>query len=77
MFTSQWIFLFHDIESKCPKNSEKEQTECVVVKFDYVCDDTEFKIESTDNFPLTLTNFMRFHKIILNIWLTNMLSIFH
>ena len=52
MFTSQWIFLFHDIESKCPKNSEKEQTECEVVKFDYVCEDTEFKIESTDNFPL-------------------------
>ena len=52
VFTSQWFFLFHDIESKCPKNSEKEQTECEVVKFDYVCDDTEFKIKSTDNFPL-------------------------
>ena len=32
--TFQWIFLFHDIESKFSKNSEKEEIEWEVVEFD-------------------------------------------
>ena len=30
---SSGLFLFYDIESKCPRNSEKEEIGCEVVKF--------------------------------------------
>ena len=52
--------LFHDIVSKCSKNSKKEEVECEVVEFDHVCetnDDTDFKIETVDNFPLPFNEF--------------------
>ena len=47
-------FLFHDIEFKCSKNSEKEEIECEVVELDHVHeinDDRDFKIETVDNSP--------------------------
>ena len=46
--------LFHNIKSKCSKNSVKEEIECEVVKFDHVYetnDDIDFKIETVDNSP--------------------------
>ena len=52
---SSGFLLFHDIESKCSKNSEKEEIECEVVEFDHVYetnDDTDFKIEAVDNFSM-------------------------
>ena len=57
---SSGFFLFHDIESKCSKNSKKEEIECEVVEFGYVYetnDDTDFKIETVDNFPLPFNEF--------------------
>ena len=51
----QWIFLFHDIESKCQK--------CEVVEFDYETnvyetnDDRDFKTETVDNFPSPFNEF--------------------
>ena len=63
MSTIQWIFLFHDIESKCQKNSEKEEIECEVVEFDYETnayetnDDRDFKTETVDNFPSPFNEF--------------------
>ena len=63
MCTIQWIFLFHDIESKCQKNSEKEEIECEVVEFDYETnayetnDDRDFKTETVDNFPSPFNEF--------------------
>ena len=60
MSTFHWIFLFHDIEFKCSKNSEKEEIECGVTEFDHVYeanDDTDFKIETVDNFPLPFNEF--------------------
>ena len=32
---SSGFFLFHDIESKCSKNSEKKEVKCEVVEFDH------------------------------------------
>ena len=52
---SNGCFLLDDIQFKCPKSSEKEGTECEVVEFDHVYetkDDTEYNIETVDNFPL-------------------------
>ena len=57
------FFLFHDIESKCPKNSEEEEIECEVVEFDHETNvyetnhDTDFKIETVDNFLLPFNEF--------------------
>ena len=42
------------------KNSEKEEIECEVVELDHVYeknDDTDFKIETVDNFPLSFNEF--------------------
>ena len=52
--------LFHNIQSKCSKNSETEEIECEVVEFDHVYetnDDTDFKIETADNYPLPFNEF--------------------
>ena len=52
--------LFHDIESKCSKNCEKEEIECEVVELDHVYEsnhDTDFTIETVDNFPLPFNEF--------------------
>ena len=49
------FFWFHDIESRCSKNSEREKIECEVVEFDLAYetnDDKDFKIETIDSFPL-------------------------
>ena len=57
--TFQWIFIFHETESKCPKSSEKEETELDVVDFDHEAnvyetnDDADFKIETANNCHLT------------------------
>ena len=67
MSTFQWIFLFHDIESKCSKNSEKEQTERDVVKFDKYMKQImtqTLKLKLLVNIPCLLMNFMIFHKIL-------------
>ena len=80
---SSGYFLFHDIESKCSKNSEKEEIECEVVEFDHETDvyetndDTDLKLKLLIIFSCLLTNFMIFRKILLKVWLINMLSIFH
>ena len=77
---SSGYFLFHDSESKCSKNSEKEEIECEVVELDHVYeanDDTDFKIETIDAFPCLLMSLMILHEILLKILLINMLSIFH
>ena len=50
--------IFH--ESKFSKYSENEEIECEVVEFDHVYeanDDTDFKIETADNFPLPFDGF--------------------
>ena len=47
--TFQWIFLFHDIEPKFSKNSEKEEIECEVVEFDLVYE-TNDDIDFIDEF---------------------------
>ena len=42
------------------KNNKKEKIECEVVEFDHVCernDDTDFKIETVDNFLLPFHEF--------------------
>ena len=60
MSTFQWFFLFHEIESKCSKNSEKEETVCEVVEFHHIyetSEDTDFKIETIDKFPLPFNEF--------------------
>ena len=57
---SSGFFLFHDIESKCSKNSEKKEVKCEVVEFDHVYetnDDADFKSETVDNFSLPLNEF--------------------
>ena len=57
---SSGFFLFHDIESKCSKNSEKEEIEYEVVELDHVYetnDSTDFKIETVDKFPLPFSEF--------------------
>ena len=76
------FFLFHDIESKCPKNSEEEEIECEVVEFDhetnvYETNHDRLKLKLLIISSCLLMNFMIFHKILLKMWLINMLSIFH
>ena len=56
---SNEFFLVHGIESKCPKNIEKEKIEYEVVEFDHETnvsgtnDDKDFKVETAANFPLS------------------------
>ena len=54
------FFLFHEIQSKCSKHNEKEESECEIVDYDHVYEtnhDTEFKSETVDNFPLPFNEF--------------------
>ena len=77
---SSGFFLFHDTESKCSKNSEKEQIERDVVKLDKYMKQImtqTLKLKLLVNIPCLLMNFMIFHKILWKIWLIHMLSIFH
>ena len=58
--SSSGFLLFNDIKSKYSKNSEKEEIEYEVVELDHVyetSDDTDFKIETIDNFPLPFNEF--------------------
>ena len=54
---------FHDFEYTCTKNSEKEEIECEIVEFDHETnvyernDDTDFEIETFDQFPLPFNEF--------------------
>ena len=64
---SSGFFLFHDIESKCSKNSEKEQIERDVVKLDKYMKQImtqTLKLKLLVNIPCLLMNFMIFHKIL-------------
>ena len=52
--------MFHEIQSKCSKHNEKEESECEIVDYDHVYEtnhDTEFKTETVDNFPLPFNEF--------------------
>ena len=78
MFTFQWIFLLHDIESKCSKNIEKQEIECEVVEIDHVYETNEdngFKIETIDNF--TFCFFNEFDNISQDSFKNMVRSIFH
>ena len=62
---SSGFFLFHDVQSKCWKNHwsfiiNKEEIKYEVVEFDHVYetnDDTDYKIETVNNFPLPFNEF--------------------
>ena len=47
---SSGFFLFHDIELKCLKNSEKEEIECEVVELDHL-------YETNDDTKLSFNEF--------------------
>ena len=67
MFTFSGLLLFHNIQSKCSKNNVKEGTECEVVELYHayeINDDTDFEIETVDNFPRPFNKFIIFHKIL-------------
>ena len=69
VFTLQWI-LFYDIKFKCSKNNQKEEIECELVEFDHgyeTNDNTDFRIETSNNYPCLLMNFI-FHKILLTLF---------
>ena len=60
MFTLSGLLLFHNVQSKCSKNNVKEGTECEVVELYHAYetnDDTDFEIETVDNFPLPFNEF--------------------
>ena len=59
VFTLQWI-LFYDIKFKCSKNNQKEEIECELVEFDHgyeTNDNTDFRIETSNNYPLPFNEF--------------------
>ena len=64
---SSGLFLFYDIESKCSRNSEKEEIEYEVVKFIMYMKQMmtlTVKLKLLIIFPYLLMNFMIFHKIL-------------
>ena len=76
---SSGFFIFHDIESRCSKNSEKKKLTMkllnLIMYMKQVMTQT-LKLKLFIIFPCLLMNFVTFHKILLKIWLINMLSIF-
>ena len=52
--------MFHFTQSICSKNDKKEEIECEVAEFEYGYEkdnNTDFLVETADNFPLTFNEF--------------------
>ena len=59
-FSPNGFLLFQDIQSICSKSNEKGEIKCELVTFDNAYeknDDTDFKIETVDNFHLSFNEF--------------------
>ena len=59
-FSPSGCMLFLDIQSICSKNNKKEEIKYQIVTFDNAYetnDDTDFKIETVDNFHLSFNEF--------------------